>query len=410
MTSRTTATAVAMALVLAGGLSACSNDEQPAQGARTVQPAGASAGGSTARPAPSSTAPAPPAKVVMTPADRSEGVPPSSPVKVAVTGGEVSDVKVVAREGEPIEGTFADGTWTPRRNLKLDTTYDVTATITRADGTTQPVKSSFATLRPGTVAKYALTPMEDSVGVGMPAMVSFSSSVKDPRFKAEVEKHLKVTTTPAVAGSWGWVDDRRVMWRPASYWRPGTKVTVEALLDGVQTGKDKWVTRDDKEQFTIARSQVAKVDMKTHQMSVFRDGKLVKTIPVTTGKPGFTTRSGTKVIMEKVGHMTMDSETVGIPKGDPNYYKLDTEWNMRLTTTGEFLHAAPWSQWAQGRQNVSHGCTNMSMADAKWMFDTAMVGDPVEFTGTDKPFLDEEGITVWQYTWTDWQKKSALPR
>lgn len=252
--------------------------------------------------------------------------------------------------------------------------------------------------------------MDDTVGVGMPAMVSFSSAVKDPKFKAEVEKHLKVTTTPVVAGSWGWVDDRRVMWRPASYWKPGTKVTVEALLDGVQTGEDKWVTRDDKEQFTIARSQVAKVDMKAHQMSVFRDGKLVKTIPVTTGKPGFTTRSGIKVIMEKVGHMTMDSETVGIPKGDPNYYKLDTEWNMRLTTTGEFLHAAPWSQWAQGKRNVSHGCTNMSMANAKWMFDNGMVGDPVEFTGTNKPFLDEEGITVWQYTWTDWQKKSALRR
>ena len=35
----------------------------------------------------------------------------------------------------------------------------------------------------------------------------------------------------------------------------------------------------------------------------------------------------------------MDSATVGIPKGDPNYYKIHTKWNMRLTWTGEYLHS-----------------------------------------------------------------------
>ena len=81
--------------------------------------------------------------------------------------------------------------------------------------------------------------------------------------------------------------------------------------------------------------------MNTHHMTVVRDGQQVKNIPVTTGKPGFITRSGTKVIMEKVGAMTMDSATVGIPKGNPEYYKRDTKWNMRITWTVAFLHAAP---------------------------------------------------------------------
>ena len=34
-------------------------------------------------------------------------------------------------------------------------------------------------------------------------------------------------------------------------------------------------------------------------MQVFSNGTLLRTIPITTGKPGFTTRSGTKVIIEK---------------------------------------------------------------------------------------------------------------
>ncbi len=37
---------------------------------------------------------------------------------------------------------------------------------------------------------------------------------------------------------------------------------------------------------------------------------------------------------------------------------------MRLTYSGEFIHAAPWSVGSQGSANVSHGCTGMSTANA----------------------------------------------
>lgn len=404
MTSRSlirTSTPVVMAVV---ALSACSQSSTDAKGSEAT----GSTSGSAATSAASTSAAAAPATFVTTPRAGARGVDPAAPLTVAVKGGRLTAVTVTEHGGAQAPGALQGTSWVPARPLKIGTAYDVKAVAERSDGVSQTGTSSFTILTPDSVARYALLPTEDVVGVGMPVMVTFNSKVETKAEKAAVERQLRVTTAPAVAGTWGWLDDRRVMWRPAAYWKPGTKVTVTSSLDGVKTGEDKYVGRDDTESFTIGRSQVSTVDIKSDHMTVRRDGKVIRVIPVTTGKAGFTTRSGIKVIMEKVGHMTMDSETVGIPKGDPNYYKLDTEWNMRLTTTGEFLHAAPWSQWAQGSQNVSHGCTNMSMANANWLFAGSMIGDVVEFTGSDKPFLDDEGITVWQYSYADWQKKSAL--
>lgn len=112
--------------------------------------------------------------------------------------------------------------------------------------------------------------------------------------------------------------------------------------------------------------------------------------------------------MSKEPTVTMDSATVGIEKGEPGYYKLDTRWNMRVTWTGEYLHSAPWSVGSQGSSNVSHGCVNMAPENAKWMFDNSMIGDVVDFTGSSRVFQPTEGIGVWQYSWAEWQKRSAL--
>ena len=138
-------------------------------------------------------------------------------------------------------------------------------------------------------------------------------------------------------------------------------------LHGLQTGDDKWIAGDDRTSFTIGSSMVSSVDMNTHRMTVRRGGVVIRTFKVSTGKPGplTETRYGTKVIIERNAEIIMDSATVGIPKGDPNYYKIKTQWNLRLTWTGEFIHSAPWSVNAQGTTNVSHGCTNLSPANAQ---------------------------------------------
>jgi lipoprotein-anchoring transpeptidase ErfK/SrfK len=244
----------------------------------------------------------------------------------------------------------------------------------------------------------------------MPVIVQFDSAVVTKAQRAEVEKRVKVTSVPKQDGAWGWLDNRQLMWRPKDYWISGTKVTVSTPLHGLQTGDGKWVAGDDQTSFTVGSSMVSTVDMRAHNLVVRRNGVVLRTIPVSTGKPGpkTETRYGTKVIIERNSAITMDSATVGIPKGAPGYYKIDTKWNLRLTWTGEFIHSAPWSVNAQGTQNVSHGCTNMSPTNAAWMFTNSKMGDIVKFTGSSRAFQPTEGIGVWVYDFAGWKAQSAL--
>ena len=161
--------------------------------------------------------------------------------------------------------------------------------------------------------------------------------------------------------------------------------------------------------FTVGDANIYKVNAQTHQMQVFQNGKLLRTLPITTGKPGFTTRSGVKVIIEKFREKRMNSETVGIDRDDPEAYDIDdVEYAMRVTYSGEFIHAAPWSVGSQGNANVSHGCTGMSTADAGWLYNMTKRGDVVEYTGTDRPMTLDNGYGDWNASFADWAEGSAL--
>lgn len=253
----------------------------------------------------------------------------------------------------------------------------------------------------------SFVPTEGStVGIAMPAIIKFDLPVAD---KATFERRLKVTTEPAQAGSFHWISDREVHWRPRDYWQPGTRVTLSADVGGVPAGNGIYGQLDRTLHFTVGRAQVVKVDADRHRMQVVRDGAVVRDFPITTGKAGFITRSGTKVVMEKFDERRMDSETIGIPRDSAEGYDLDdVQWAMRLTYSGEFIHAAPWSVRSQGRANVSHGCTGMSTADAKWLYDNTLIGDPVEYTGTDRGMTLTNGYGDWNLGFAEYAAGSAL--
>jgi len=352
-----------------------------------------------------------PAVLEVSPADLATGVLPSAPVTVKASSGTLGAVQLVDAKGDKVLGQ-ADpaGTWTATELLRPSTAYTFTIAATGPDGTATSTSSTFTTLKPKVTATYGLIPNGGTVGIGMPVIVQFGSGVVTKAQRAEIEKRVKVTTVPTQPGAWGWLDNRQLMWRPQDYWIPGTKVTVSTPLHGLQTGDDKWIAGDDGTSFTVGSSMVSTVDMNAHTMTVRRGGAVLRTIKVSTGKPGALTetRFGTKVIIERNSAITMDSATVGIPKGDPNYYKIDTKWNLRLTWTGEFIHSAPWSVNAQGTQNVSHGCTNLAPADAEWMFNNSRMGDIVNFTGSSRAFKPTEGIGVWVYDFAGWKAQSAL--
>ena len=388
----------AMALVLALFTAACTS------GSAVIPTSSTSA----SEESPTSVAPA---SLSITPADHAVDVLPSERVSVAALTGKIAKVTVTDETGEALEGVVdAAGTWTATRNLRPASTYTMSVEAVGPQGAESTTTQTFATLKPKTVATYGINYSGNTVGVGMPVAIQFDTAVTTPEFRAEVERLVSVKTEPATEGSWGWLDNRQLMWRPKDYWAPGTVVTVDAPLRGVQTGEDKWIGADEKGGFTIGDSRISTVDMSTHQMTVTLNGQVQRVIPVSTGKPGgeTETRAGVKVIIERQSEIVMDSATVGIPEGDPGYYKIPTKWNLRVTWTGEFLHSAPWSVDAQGTANVSHGCTNMAPDQAEWMFNFSRAGDVVKFVGGNRPFLPTEGIGVWEYSYDAWKAQSAL--
>src|SRR5689334_532563 len=328
----------------------------------------------------------------------SEDVKVSRFVKVNVTDGTLKQVTVRSHKQVVAGQLAADGSsWRATQRLEPGRRYVVRGTAVDDKGLMKRYRSVFHTadLSLAEQTYPSVAPLDGStVGVAMPVIIHFDVAVTD---EAAIEKHLKVITQPHQVGAFHWISDHEVHWRPKHYWQPGTQVTVEANINSVPAGGGVYGQLDRTSHFTIGRDQVDKVNIRTDQLHVYRGGKLIRTIPVTTGaQPKYTTRSGVKVIVNKLRHTEMNSETIGIDPNSADGYDLNNvEYAMRLTYTGEFLHAAPWSVAYQGHSNVSHGCTGMSTSNAAWLFDNSLVGDPVEYTGSDHYMTLDNGYGDW---------------
>ncbi|HEU4514032.1 MAG TPA: Ig-like domain-containing protein [Nocardioidaceae bacterium] len=330
-------------------------------------------------------------------------------VEVTAEDGTLERV-VVRAPGERLRGevTGQGASWTASDRLEPGLRYRVRAVAVDADGMRTTHRSSFRTealpLERQTFPSIA--PLQgETVGVGMPVIVQFDVPVTD---RAGIERHLSVESSPNQKGSWHWVSNREVHWRPRTYWKPGTEVTVDADINSVAAGNGVYGQVSRKISFEIGDSVVSKVNVAAHKMDVFVNGSLARTMPISAGKPGFITRSGTKVIIEKVRDKVMDAATLGIPESDPEYYRLDVEYAMRVTYSGEFLHAAPWSSGSQGVANVSHGCVGMATQNAAWLFDITKRGDVVEVTGSDRQMTLYNGYGDWNASFQEYAEGSAL--
>lgn len=334
---------------------------------------------------------------------------PSKSLVVTAESGTLTNVTVTGRDGQQIRGKFANQhtSWrSSDRVLDFNTKYAVKTTAVDDSGIKLHRTMTVKTVNPKDRAYTNVTPSGPGVfGVGMPIIVTFTQPIQR---KSAAESHLSVETQPSQLGSWNWVGDQMVRWRPKEYWKPGTKVTVSSDLKGLRLGSTVWGDDADSVHFSIGDAQISTVDIGSHTMTVRRNGQLVRTIPVTTGKPGWDTRIGTKVIMSKDPEVVMDAATIDVDKNSPEYYRLDVQYAMRLTWSGEYLHAAPWSVGDQGVDNVSHGCTGMSLSDAIWLYNSSKVGDVVNYVDGTRPMEPWNGYTDWNVSWSQWKAGSAL--
>ncbi|MGY1705398.1 Ig-like domain-containing protein [Geodermatophilus sp. SYSU D00697] len=370
-------------------------------------------GGGSASAAPTATAAPPaPATVEVSPADGSADVSPTVPLEISVTDGELTDVTLVDGGGAAVTGSVADSpddpatdVWTPDTPLAYATSYTLTATAEGADE--QPVEASttFTTVDPGTVTTPSIGPLDgQTVGVGMPIRVYFDEPVTD---KAAVESHLQVTSSTPTDGVWNWFSDTEVHFRPSQYWPENTDVTLEADLYGIDFGNGVWGEKDRTVSFRIGERHVSIADASTHTMEVYDGDQLVQTWPMSAGSPDNPSYNGAHVVTELNRDRVMDSSTYGVPVDSPGGYRTPVEYAVRISDSGEFVHAAPWSVAQQGRENVSHGCINLSTDRAAWFFDFSQPGDVVEIRGSSAGTLRSD-IYDWTIPWEEWQAGSAL--
>jgi lipoprotein-anchoring transpeptidase ErfK/SrfK len=234
-------------------------------------------------------------------------------------------------------------------------------------------------------------------GVGMPIDLRFNAPIPDGS-KGEVESRLSVTSNPPQIGIWHWYGNQQVVYRPKNYWQPGTKLAVGTKLKGLQVA-GRYVDADRSVAATIGRKMTFRTTDATKRMQVFQNDKLVKTFPVSLGAPETPSSAGNMVIM------TRERSALWVYSADD---QLEVSYAERLTEDGEYIHAAPWSVDDQGHDDVSHGCTNLSTDNAAWVYNNSLVGDPVTVSGTGKHLQSGNGWTVWDTSWDDYTKGSAL--
>jgi lipoprotein-anchoring transpeptidase ErfK/SrfK len=301
--------------------------------------------------------------------------------------------------------------------LAYNSAHTLTARAVNADGRATTKTATVRTVRPSNETPPYLKLVNGSTrGVGLPIPIHFDEPITD---KLATEKALTVTTTPEVAGSWHWFGDKDVHWRSKTYWKPGAKVTVTANIFGVQIGPGLYGQQDVTASITIGWSKIAKADNNTHQIRVFIDGKLVRTIPTSMGAGGgFLTKdgnyiskwtdSGPHVVLEKQPRVHMTSASYGLPKDNPSgdEYDVTLPFGVKISDGGEYVNANTVGN--QGYSNVSYGCLNVSPANGEWFYNTFNVGDVVEVTGTPQQLERQDGYGDWTVPWSQWVAGSAV--
>lgn len=364
------------------------------------------------------------AVVNIVPASRSVGVDPLAPVNVSAASGQLIDVVMRNELGNRIEGiTTPDRTsWKPGVPLGYGRSYTVTATALGDDGNTRQTTSSFSTLTPGNQTNVTLSTtggaeIDDggTYGVGTVVVARFDEPIAE---KAAAERRMTVTTEPPVSGSWYWLDDQTAHWRPPQYFSPGTSVTVAAEVYGVPLGDGLYGQEDTEVRFTIGDSHISIADDVTKLVSVYDNGRLVRTMPTSMGMGGsetingqtisFWTQRGIYTVMGKANPVVMDSSTFGLPVNSRLGYKESINFATRISTDGVYLHQLDSTVWAQGNTNVSHGCLNLNADNARWFYEFSQPGDVVEVRNTGGEPLQVWQNGDWSLPWDQWMRGSAL--
>jgi lipoprotein-anchoring transpeptidase ErfK/SrfK len=396
-------------------LSACSQKKAPDEATPgTSSPSPTASAGTTAQAAP--------AVFRLTPAKDAADVNPVTPVKVAVSGGSLSQVTLTNVEGRQIKGSLSADkqSWSSAETLGYDRSYRLQATATNAAGKQYTEDSTFNTLKPANMTMpYIQTAAGGGIapgitfGVGQVVRIHFDETIPD---RKAAQAALSVQTVPAQVGAFSWLDGANVYWRAKNYLKPGTKVTITAKVFGKNFGDSLYGQADATTWYRVGDKHVSIVDNRTKVIKVYNNDKLIKSIPTSMGRDArikgdtgpidLRTNSGPHVVVGGEKNIDMNSATFGLSKGK-NAYRTKVPVGVRISYDGEYVHWADWSIAQQGKVNVSHGCLNVSPANAYWFYAFSVPGDIVDIRGTGRN-LAEWNSGYWNVSWESWLADSAV--
>jgi lipoprotein-anchoring transpeptidase ErfK/SrfK len=253
------------------------------------------------------------------------------------------------------------------------------------------------------------------VGVGEPIVLNFAPAPTD---STAFTKAVTVTVNGQPAnGGWYWEKPYagqpvQAHYREQGYWPANATVQVKLPIAGLSAGAGlafqgllSSIT------FTTGDAHISTVNASTLSMTVTDNGATVKTVPVSLGAAATPTYSGVKVVMQKgedaPGTNTLRANGTVMMSG-PRYSNDPVPWSVRVTASGEYVHAAGWNTNI-GTRSTSNGCTNLKPADGEWFYKFSLLGDVVNYVNTNGARMNPlDGLGDWNVPWTLWAQGGLL--
>lgn len=336
---------------------------------------------------------------------------PRQDVKLVVTGAQAQSASIAATTPARNSATPQDAVRVDEQNphlvivstskLRYATDYQVSVvTHNYDDGYGKPNEEQKLTFQFSTITPknktLAIIKNPNTIGIGSLVSVHFDEPIT---FRKRAVNRLSVinrTTGEPVAGAWRWTSSQDVQFRPDSFWADHSSFYIRANIYGLELAPGMYGQENTSgPTFTTGSRWLVTINNASKRMAVWKDHKIVRVIPVSLGKPGHDTPNGIYVVGEKNPSMIMDSSTYGVSSG-PEAYRLKVDWATQISYSGIYVHAAPWSVYAQGNTNTSHGCVNVTDALGQWFQQTVPVGTPVIVRNTNGGILEAtDGLGYW---------------
>jgi hypothetical protein len=159
---------------------------------------------------------------------------------------------------------------------------------------------------------------------------------------------------------------------------------VDSVSDWYQLGDDQFVSATFIEPFeprspdTYHDGHWLDVDLTSHYAVAYDGERPVHAAILLTGRAGWDTPEGEFEVIRRAEAETMDAGSIGIPEDAPNYYYLEDVSHVQYFAEGGYaIHGNDWSPPEAFGRPGSHGCINMTVEDAAFMWDFLDFGSPV---------------------------------